>query len=170
MRTKQTPDDPSPPRDVSVETIAITIVPAVHEHPLRRRLARVKLPHRACIALCVTVALAALGALIATVLPSGSASGARPAVRTQAPAAEKAAIAAAFGYPYPLRCLTVTLSASDPDYARAFIDRTSGCGRYHGYINASFHRVAGAWRLVFDEGQLYVPNSLLEPRAAPGVR
>jgi hypothetical protein len=31
-------------------------------------------------------------------------------------------------------------------------------------VNASFHRVGGAWRLVLDEGQLFVPNRLLRPR------
>jgi len=130
---------------------------------LRRRLARVKIRHGARAALCVAFGLAALGTLIATALPSSSASRRGWAELTHAPAAVKTAIAAAFGYPYPLRCLTVTVSASDPDYARAFINRTDGCDLYHGYIDASFHRVAGAWRLVLDEGQLYVPNSLLTP-------
>jgi len=123
---------------------------------------------------CVALALAALGTLIATASPGSSTSRRGSARPAQARAAEKAAIAAAFGYPYPLWCVTVAVSATDPDYARAFIDRTKGCGRYHGYINASFHGVAGAWRLVLDEGQLYVPNSLLTPlpgrHGVPGRR
>jgi hypothetical protein len=164
MRTKDGPDHSSAPPDVRVEAIAITVAPAAHL--LRRRLARVKVRHAARVIACVAFALVALGTPIATALLSSSASRTGSAGLVQVPAAEKAAIAAAFGYPYPLRCLTVTVSTGDPDYARAFIDRTKGCGRYRGYINASFHRVAGVWRLVLDEGQLYVPNSLLTPPEA----
>ena len=54
-------------------------------------------------------------------------------------------------------------STSNPEYARAAVDRTKGCGRYHGYLNASLDRVDGTWRLVLDEGQLFVPNSLFTP-------
>lgn len=163
MRTNDSPDHPSAPPDVRVEAIAITVVPAAQGHLLRRRLVRVKVRHAVRVVGWVAFALAALGTLIATALPSSSASLTGSAGLAQARASEKAAIAAAFGYPYPLRCLTVTVSTSDPDYALAFIDRTKGCERYHGYINASFHKVAGSWRLVLDEGQLYVPNSLLTP-------
>jgi hypothetical protein len=59
---------------------------------------------------------------------------------------------------------------SNPDYARVTVDHTSGCGRYHGYINASFHRVDGMWRLVLDEGQLFVANGLLTACRAGRVR
>lgn len=166
MGSKQLPEPSSEFADVRVEAIAITVVPAVHGHSLRRRLARVKVRHRSRVVLCVAFALAALGTLIATTWPSGFASRRGSAGVHRARAGEKAAIAAAFGYPYPLRCLTVTVSGSDPDFARAFVDRTKGCGGYHGYISASFHRIAGAWRLMFDEGQLYVPNSLLTPLPA----
>jgi hypothetical protein len=72
-----------------------------------------------------------------------------------------AAVAAAFGY--PPRCLTITISSASPDHATAHLDRGAGCANYHGYVNASLHRVDGVWRLVLDEGQLFVPNSLLIP-------
>jgi hypothetical protein len=163
MRTAPRPDHSSASPDLRVEAIAIKVVPTVHGHSLWRRLTRLKVRRGARGVLWVALALAALGALIATALPSSSASRRGSAGLARAPGAEKAAIAAAFGYPYPLRCLTITISAGDPDYARAFIDRTRGCRQYHGYINASFHRVAGAWRLVLDEGQLYVPNNFLMP-------
>ena len=166
MGSEQLPEHSSEFADVRVEAIAITVVPAVHGHSLRRRLARVKVRHQARVVLCAAFALAALGTLIAITWPSGSAGRRGSVARYQARAPEKAAIAAAFGYPYPLRCLTVTVSASDPDFARAFVDRTKGCGGYHGYISASFHRIDGAWRLMLDEGQLYVPNSLLTPLPA----
>lgn len=75
-----------------------------------------------------------------------------------------AAVAAAFGYPQ--RCLSIAISAAEPDYASAHVDRGGGCGNYRGYINASFHRVDGVWRLILDEGQLFVPNRLLTPAPA----
>lgn len=86
--------------------------------------------------------------------PSGGAAGA-----TQRAAAD--AVAAAFGYPH--RCLNIAISAAEPDYASAHVDRSGACADYHGYVNASFHRVHGVWRLVLDEGQLFVPNSRLKP-------
>lgn len=132
MGSKQLPEPSSEIADVRVQAIAITVVPAVHGHSLRRRLARVKVRHRARVVLSVAFALAALGTLIATTWPSGSASRRGSAGVHRARAGEKAAIAAAFDYPYPLRCLTITVSASDPDFARAFVDRTKGCGEYHG--------------------------------------
>jgi hypothetical protein len=70
-----------------------------------------------------------------------------------------AGVAAAFGY--PSRCLNVTISASAPTYAQAEIVRRPTCPLYRGYIDATFHRVDGRWRLVLDEGQLFVPNRLL---------
>jgi hypothetical protein len=68
-------------------------------------------------------------------------------------------VAAAYGV--PVRCLGVTISSHEPDYAQAHVDRTGGCARYHGYVNASFHRIDGSWRLTLDEGQLFVPNDEL---------
>jgi hypothetical protein len=103
------------------------------------------------------LAITALGAAAA-----GALEGARGSSRDRAsPAnhAEAAGVAAAYGY--PLRCLTVTISASYPAYAAAHVDRGRGCARYHGYVNASFHRIDGSWRLLLDEGQLFVPNDLL---------
>jgi hypothetical protein len=62
--------------------------------------------------------------------------------------------------------LSVAISAADPDYASADVDRREGCANYHGYVNASFHRVDGVWRLILDEGQLFVPNGLLRSAGA----
>jgi hypothetical protein len=110
------------------------------------------------------VVLAALG--VAVALPGGPRRRPAEARPPLVPAAERTAIAAALGYPYPLRCLTITTYGGSPAYARANVDRTNGCGRYHGYVNASLHRVDGTWRLVLDEGQLFVPNSRLAPEAS----
>jgi hypothetical protein len=86
----------------------------------------------------------------------------RPSGATRQAAAR--GVAAAFGYPE--RCLNIAISAADPDYASAHVDRKDGCANYRGYVNASFHRVDGVWRLMLDEGQLFVPNSLLTPAGA----
>jgi hypothetical protein len=78
---------------------------------------------------------------------------------TQVSAASNAAsVAAAFGYPYPMRCLKITISGA---FARAHVIRSGGCARYRGYLNATFHFLDDHWRLVLDEGQLFVPNALL---------
>ena len=130
----------------------------------------------------VPPALAVLGATLAAVLvgsgshtrPPAAAVATRPAPATAAtrpgtaaaatrPATPAAAAEIAAAYGYPLGCLRITIAAADPAYARAHLDRTSagGCARYRGYLNASLHRVDGTWRLVLDEGQLFVPNDLL---------
>lgn len=160
MAAEKTPERSIAPSEV---TVTITILPPVHGHRFEKRLAAVGVLHKAGALLGVVLALAALGMVIAIALrsnPTGRPVGGR---RARGQDAERAAIAAAFGYPYPHRCLTITISASNPDYARADVDRAKRCGRYHGYVNASFHRTDGTWRLVLDEGQQFVPNSLLTP-------
>jgi hypothetical protein len=105
----------------------------------------------------------AAAALLAGALHT-SATGASRSTALPARGAATGAVAAAFGYPH--RCLSITISPADPDYASAHVDRAGACARYRGYVNASFHRVEGVWRLVLDEGQLFVPNSRLTPRTA----
>lgn len=115
--------------------------------------------------------LAMITAILASsVVQSGRTnSGTRLAATQQATAgaAERRAapaVASAFGYPH--RCLNIAISAADPDHASAHVDRSGTCTRYRGYVNASFHRVDGVWRLVLDEGQPFVPNSHLVPGGA----
>jgi hypothetical protein len=172
MAKEKTPERSIAPSRV---TVTITVPPPVRGRPFRERLADIGLLHRARTAGAAALAVGGLGAIIAIALPQGSQTGRSAGLQgsrtsgvvrmrpAHARGAEKAAIAAAFGYPYPLRCLTITIAAGNPDYARANVDRTNGCGRYRGYVNASFHRVDGTWRLVLDEGQLFVPNALLIP-------
>lgn len=141
-------------------TVTITVMPPARDHRRRRERATGGRWHRARIVLATALLLALLGTAIAAL--NSSRTSARAGTRlARSLAAEKAAIAKAFGYPYPLRCLTITIAPGNPDYARADVYRTNGCGRYRGYIHASFHRVHHTWRLVLDEGQLFVPNSLL---------
>ena len=127
---------------------------------MRVRPARPPLVQCAALALATVVALAGLVAL----MPTGGGRGGGTAAVTPPDALPQragTAVAAAFGYPE--RCLRIAVSAADPDFAIVHVERDRACGNYRGYVNASFHRVGGAWRLVFDEGQLFVPNSLLTP-------
>lgn len=104
------------------------------------------------------------GAALGLVLIAGIAlfvlTDSRPATKaaTSVTAKERAAVAAAFGYPYPLRCLNIAIYGA---FARAHVDRTGTCAQYRGYLNATFHLIDGRWRLVLDEGQLFVPNAQL---------
>jgi hypothetical protein len=93
----------------------------------------------------LVAASAVLGAVVAI---AGS-----PGIRPQrVPAAARAdgplGVAAAYGY--PLRCLSVTIAATDPSYARADFDHAVSCGRYDGYSTAIFHRIDDVWRPVLD--------------------
>jgi hypothetical protein len=161
MAGEATPERPTRPPELTVISITILGPPPRRGRPLRERLSRIT----ALAVVALTLAVAALAAIVTTAMLRGESS--RPTL-AQVPRAQRAEIAAALGYPYPLRCLSITISAGAPDFARADIDRTNGCGRYRGYVNASLHRAGGAWRLTLDEGQLFVPNSLLSP-CQPGA-
>jgi hypothetical protein len=157
--------DSGPERSIapSEVTITVSVVRRSGVRKRRERLAGIRVLARGGSALVLASLGLAASALLIAIELGNSRTGRHvgsPARSEERPA-ERAAIAAAFGVSYPLRCLRISISASDPDYARAAVDHGSGCGRYHGYLNASFHRVGGAWRLVSDEGQLFVPNSLL---------
>lgn len=142
------------PSDVQ---ITVTVEPHAHRDLVRKAFARTV--SSLSIRTIVPVAIAlVVGSVIAVVLLAGRTSAA-PSAGTRS--AESAKIAAAFGYRYPRRCLTITLFPGSPDFAHAHVDRTGSCARYHGYLNATFHLVDGTWRLVLDEGQLFVPNSSL---------
>jgi hypothetical protein len=65
-------------------------------------------------------------------------------------ARERGAAGVAAAYGYPLRCLSVTILAGDPAYARADFNHLRPCGRYTGYPTAIFHYQSGAWRSVLD--------------------
>jgi hypothetical protein len=151
--------------------ITVTGVPAGRAHRFRPTRGALRGAPRAMSVLLGLVAVG-LAALVAGALPTGATRAGRPSAAAArgavtAPVARRAvtaAVAAAFGYPH--RCLSITVSPADPDYASAHVDRRGGCADYHGYINASFDRIDGKWRLVLDEGQLFVPNSLLTPSAS----
>jgi|GEM_PF-3210935 len=161
MGTERTVGGPTTGPDITVESVTITVLRSDRGRRLRERLAGIQRLRTVRFAWTITAALVAIGAVTLGLLASGRTGRGGEARGEQVQRAERTEIAAAFGFPYPLRCLTIAISAREPDYARAEVDRANGCWRYRGYINASFHRVAGTWRLLLDEGQLFVPNGLL---------
>ena len=132
-----------PPSEVQ---ITVTVFRRDRAGWLRSRLKR----SYALVTLALTVA--ALTAVAIVSLPGAPRSG--PVTSP----AEAKAVAAAFGYPYPIGCLRITTFG---DFARAHVVRTGECARYRGYLNATFHFIGRHWRLVLDEGQLFVPNEQL---------
>jgi hypothetical protein len=141
--------------------VTVTVVGA-RSRPLGELLGSIRAIARRRAISVVAVAAGVLAASIAGALVGWGTGEHRSASAAQVGGEGPAGVAAAYGY--PLRCLTITISAASPDYARAHVDRARGCARYHGYVNASFHRIGGTWRLVLDEGQLFVRNDLLARR------
>ncbi len=129
--------------------VEVTVVVRARRRPLRGRLASVALLPRPRLLLAV---LAAAGAVLAGVLLAAGSVRQRASTSSRGPGA---AVAAA--YRYPANCLTVTVSTSDPMYARAELNRASPCWRYGAYVTAVFHRVGDAWRPVLDSGRYSCP-------------
>lgn len=138
--------------------ITVTVMRA-RDHPLREQLVSIGAVASARTIGALALTVAVLGAIIVGALEGDVTREHGGARAAQARAAGPAGVAAAYGY--PLRRLSITISASNPAYARAHVDRTSACAQHHGYVNASFHWIGGTWSLVLDEGQLFVPNDLL---------
>lgn len=148
MARKRTPDR-SPPLDDPPPSVEVTILSGASGPTPRERIAAGArtAPRRWVIGFVLVIVAA--GALIATSLPAESGSGAQGvSARAHEPGA--AGVAAAYGY--PLRCLTVTFSRVDADYARADVEHTGQCWRYRGDVLAVFKRVAGAWRALLRGG------------------
>ena len=106
------------------------------------------------------VALVLLAAILAMAgTPRGGPDGARHVVSALARDRGPAGVAAAYGY--PLRCLSITILATDQAYARADFNHLRPCGRFTGYSTAIFHRVMGAWRPVLDAAGYVCPVASL---------
>lgn len=149
-----------------VSSITVVDLPQAHGRPFRARVAGGTGRHPARVAAGAAAGLAALATILVIALGSETPGPAGDGRAQPVPPGERAAIAAALGYPYPAHCLVIGVSGRAPDYATVHIDRTGGCANYSGYINASLHRAGGTWRLLLDEGQLFVPNRLLGPSTA----
>jgi hypothetical protein len=131
-----------PPSDVQ-----ITIVPDAAARALRQRVTHTQIATRTRAIAGLVLILAATGAILVGALGGGR----NGAIRSTGPqASDRGSPELAAAYGYPPRCLSVTISANDPTFARADFDRNSHCGRYDGYATAIFHRVNGEWRPVLD--------------------
>jgi len=153
-------------REEPLWNVQITIVPDPDARSLRERISGAAL-HRGghgAAPLTIAIAAATLAVITAAIALSSSEAARRPGAGSQrAPQAARdrgpAGVAAAYGY--PSRCLSVTLDAHDPAYARADFDRGTPCGRYDGYATAVFRRAGGAWRPVLDTTSYACPVSSL---------
>ena len=150
-----------------VSSITVVDRPQARGHPLRERVRGINSGRRGRVVIAGAAGLVTAAAIIVALLGGRSAGPAEGHGAPELKPSERAAIATALGYPYPPGCLRIAVSDHDPDYATVHINRTLGCARYRGYINSSLHRTDGRWRLVLDEGQLFVPNRLLGPSPSP---
>lgn len=156
------PDPPDPP-DPSAEPpwdVRITVMPGPRGPTLRQRIAHIRIVRRAGVIAPLMMTTGAVGTMVVLALGGGhsSASNSMTAL-THDPGA--LGVAAAYGY--PPRCLSVTIPADHPSYARADFDRATLCGRYAGYPTAIFRRVDGAWRAVLDAISYSCPVASLPP-------
>ena len=94
---------------------------------------------RASVALALVLAITAVGAVWL-----GDRNGGGHGWRERGPEG----VAAAYGH--PLRCLSITILATNRTYARADFNHLIGCGRYTWYPTAIFHYASGRWRPVLD--------------------
>lgn len=147
------------PSDARISELRVTVVPDPGGHALRKRLVQMRVAKSAGLVAGLAVALAAVGAIVVGALPSQRTAAPHAAPVTQPHRAGPAGVAVA--YQYPFRCLSVTISAIDPSYARAELDRASPCWRYGAYSIAVFHRVHGAWRTVLDASSYSCPVASL---------
>ncbi len=139
---------PEPPSEVPVTVLEVTIVPGPGGRTLPQRIADGWTLASTRVIVGLVIAVAAIGAILASAL-RGTRTGGQHGVRPNQSRREGAAGVAA-AYRYPLGCLSVTIAAGDPAYARADFDRARPCGRYGGNPTAIFRRVNGAWRPVLD--------------------
>jgi hypothetical protein len=115
--------------------VQVTVLPAAR----RRQTAQLWITSRARGTAIALLLVAAIGT--AAALASGS-------ELTAAPRHQPRPLTVAAAYGHPSRCLVVTISSTDPAYARADFDRGEPCGRYGGYVTAIFRHVGAAWRPV----------------------
>ncbi len=147
--------------DARISQVRVTVVPdpAPAGHALLKRLAPNRVGTPARLIACLAVALAAVGVIVVRAQQRGRAGTPHAVPVTQSNSAGRAGVAVA--YQYPFRCLSVTISAIDPSYARAELDRASPCWRYGAYSIAVFHRVHGRWRTVLDTTSYSCPVASL---------
>ncbi len=161
MAKERTPDRPDGLAEAPID-VQITVVPRRDGRARRRRIRGGPIGTRTR-ALALAALAAAVGAAVAATALPGHRGLAHP-VAAPAPAGGPAGVAATYGYGYPFRCLTVTVDANHPAFARADFDQRSYCARFYGYVTAVFHRVGRSWREVHDASEYWCPVGAI-PRA-----
>jgi len=128
--------------------VRVAVPAGPRETWVRDRIASIQALARARViaGLALIVVVVGVGGVAIGALRGGRTGASSGAVVAGARAAGPAGVAAA--YRYPLDCLGVTISATDPAYASARLDRASPCWRYGAYVTAIFHRVNGVWHLA----------------------
>ncbi|MBV9534056.1 MAG: hypothetical protein JO321_01450 [Solirubrobacterales bacterium] len=141
----------------------IEVIAHRDDRALRERLAErhpIRAPNWAHRIWVVALVIAGAAASIAVLSSSGHSS-----VPRRAPIGAgrigPTGVAAAYGY--PPRCLSVTISAIDPAFARADFNHGSSCGRYAGDATAIFRRVDRVWRPVLDAVTYQCPVATVPP-------
>jgi hypothetical protein len=133
--------------------VRITVISDPDARTLWDRLATIPVLGRRPI-VAVFVVLLAVTALV-TAVSAGNRYGVRAEISPLVHDSGPAGVAAADGY--PPRCLSITISAADPSYARADFNHATPCGRYTGYATAVFHRAGGAWRTLLKASEYECP-------------
>jgi hypothetical protein len=157
MGKDEAPDRSSGSSDLpEVILVEIRVLEGPDARTFRERIVAIQKVTR-WVAIVALVLLAAILAMAGTLV--GGPDGARHVVSALARERGPAGVAAAYGY--PLRCLSITILASDQAYARADFNHLRPCGRFTGYSTAIFHRVMGAWRPVLDAAGYVCPVASL---------
>lgn len=139
------------PSDVRISEVRVTVVPDPREHGPGKPSMAVRVAGTVSLALAIAVA----AVVIVDARQRPSTGPRRTAPVTHAATTGPAGVAAA--YQYPFRCASITISAIDPSYARAELDRASPCWRYGAYSIAVFHRVHGSWQTVLNSTSYSCP-------------
>jgi hypothetical protein len=159
MASQKGVDRPNALADLPSE-VRVTVRVIGRAHPLHERVAKLWAATLAHWRVTLASAILLSAVIVAAALLNNT--GARSGHPARAASAGTAGIAAAYGHP-PGR-LSITISASDPAYARADIKLGNGCGRYCAYDGAVLHRVGDLWRIVLDTVNYSCPVASLPAR------
>jgi hypothetical protein len=137
-----------PPSEVEVIVLPVPSDPADRGHTGGKA---VLLNASAIIGLALVITAAS--AIVATVSLGGRGGAPRAGAREPAEVVPS--------YRAMRRCSMVTISQSDPAYARLELGHTRPCWRHAVSVDAIFHRVDGTWRPVLDASSYSCPVTSL---------
>jgi hypothetical protein len=150
-------------RDERPSTLQITVIPGPRTPGIRDRIAdlRPKLSRRVTIALVVALAVAVVAVILVAVAPGGHAPVRQPAHPVAPLGITGPEDPIAQAYRSPLRCLIMTVAATDPTYVRAVLNRANTCSRTSAWVTAILHQVDGMWRPVLVGTEHRCPVALI---------